>query len=523
MSEPETLRPITKVPPELLREIARELTITNRGKRGEEARWAPTDEQMGFWRDCYEHDWVLAFKPRQVFYTTAGLLDDLMFTIVNTRRGHRIETWLIWDTDEKVLSKLDVLEDWCQQLKIEHKRVGNTIEFPRGGRPPSVIRAFTAGGKRTGASLTAHRIHASEVPFYENPAAVWASLDPSLVEGGCCVVETTMDMVVPKVVKEAWDRSPANGWHRHFLSVEKHSLYRSDPAKLPPEDEDWMRDAGFTNRETMAWLSVKLWRTFGGDRVRLLREYPATIDHLFMMAEDRWVRARPEVLPHRNFHVGDYSLKVYVEPERTSGQVVLVVDTAGGTGNDGSTIVGLDKRDGRLVCSFKDNRIQVDELATMIEATVKLYTLVPADAAPWLPFALRPKTQKPHLRIESNAIGEATVQACRRRGLQVDEVWQDEASKYRVMLEAKRAVEAKQCFGPSELVEECESCHRHKEKGTFEGPKDLLMSIGMGYDFIGKHPYRPPEEFEPHDAPRKVDMKKALARRRKILGMRRVF
>ena len=82
MQEPAPLKPITKIPPELLVEVARELTITNRGKRGEEAHWNPTEEQIAFWRDCYEHDWVLGFKPRQVFYTTAACLDDLLFTVV---------------------------------------------------------------------------------------------------------------------------------------------------------------------------------------------------------------------------------------------------------------------------------------------------------------------------------------------------------------------------------------------------------------------------------------------------------
>lgn len=503
--------------PDVLETVARCLKITQH-EGGHQALWEPNDEQRTLWNATWASPLVYALKPRQIGISTSELLADYLFAKLNADEGNPVEVWLVWDTDEKAQSKLEVIEAFDAQLREQDpewgpaiRRKDNQLLIPtKGAKTNTKIIALTAGGKRVGAGNTCHRLHASELPAWRDASSTWNSLVQSIIIGGRGVIETTM-LLGQELPRRLWYGD--NDWRNVFFDVESHAEYRMDPAGFNPADPDLplskMEELGFTRRDTMAFIQWAFRNKCDGDFAALGREYPQTAEQAFASAQGRWVRVTPPQAPSQGFRVGQHAVRIFHAPPRTSGQVSIWVDTAGGMGRDASAIAVLDKKDQRLVASFVDNEATTDELALVAAAVQRYYTRPEPptmaryeDAAP----------RVPPLRIETNGIGRATYQAAVKLGAEVTDISQHGSdggsSTYRLLLKAKRAIEAGVVYGPPELQDECDSLHT--KDGKFYGRKDLLVCIGGALEEIEDNPYRAPIGYR---QPAVYDLKKRVRSR----------
>lgn len=206
----------------------------------------------------------------------------------------------------------------------------------------------------------------------------------------------------------------------------------------------------------------------------------------FISFDGAWYRKQPEMLPYDLLEPA--KVKIFVQPVFTSGQLVVGVDTGGGLMQDSSAIAVIDKRDGRLVASWKSASATIEELSRVIQLVVKHYTPTVKSV---LPGVLGDRAgSPPHTVIEKNGIGVGTYQACIRLGVPCSDQNTTDERRY-TGLEAVRRKAAEGLFcGPEELQEEARLLV--VKKGKFEGPKDLSMAGGFAYNWIAKSPYIAP-------------------------------
>lgn len=491
MTEP---LPIVPIPAEVCDQFARLLRIETQTAGGEERLWEPTRQQREQWKHGESKRQMFVLKARQIYLTTAELLQDLLFTVLNTERGHRIETWLVWDTDEKAREKLSIIEDWAGQLGIECRKSGNALLFGRGaGRKPSAIRAFTAGGKRTGAGLTAHRVHVSELPFFQDPSRFLISLGPALGLSGRCVIETTM-APNPGPCISLWRENKA--FSNVFYSVASHDAYKASPTEndgrvpqdewepLSPDFEDWIRDEWPTNlpydRECAAFLQWALVAKVAGDKAELLREYPLGVEHCFALAAGRWIKTTPIVMDFRaeTIERGDgkppLTAEIYVEPEHIRQKALIGVDTSGGLGGDSSAVVVM-AEDKEVLATFYSNHAPISDLCVVVDHLRDMYTHRPRRKH----VILRdPEPIPPVVIVEANGIGRAVIQELElQHDIEPATYNATRDRRYSALLEVQREVDAGVVFAGEDLKNECELLH--VDKGDFRGPKDMCSAIGF--------------------------------------------
>jgi|GEM_PF-1792850 len=515
-------RPGLVIPqPRFCAEVASTLKITHAETR-QTMLWEPTDLQVKHWENVATNRFTYTLKARQVFISTAQNLYNLLFTVLNTAQGNHIETWLVWDTDEKVTAKLIEISDFATQLDIEHRLVtgDGRIEFARGRNKPSLIRGFTAGGKRMGAGLTANMVHLSELPFWADPDATFLAMGPAVGKNGRLHIETTM-AAGSELSRRLWDE-PRNQFARGklFLSVEDHPWYKMDPEDvrtddqkkshpkdknpLPADIEAKLRSEGMTDRPTMAFCWWAYMNLTGEDWIETLREYPPTPRHCFNLASGRWIRCSPEVLPHRSVMCGSGArqnvLKVYVEPHAGSGQYVIGVDTAGKKGITRHAVAVIDKETGELAaCCVLDDDDHYGLVEVIAEAQ-RFYTVVPESARVWLRDGTIEREVPPAV-IEANGPGAATLTIARHQGLDVIEYHTTHDTNVVGLLEVRKKAEAGVLKGPDELAQEANHLTREQKHvdapAVFKGLKDLCMAISAAYVYMRGDPYEAPaEEFQ---------------------------
>jgi hypothetical protein len=486
------------VPPEYTEQIARRLKITNRNT-GVMSNWEPNNEQIALWRAIWSHVMVYVLKVRQIGASTAVCLDDVLWTSVNDSGGHRVRCGIVVDTDAKARERIQVCWSFIEQLGLHAKlEIGrNTIVFPNG----SELIGMTAGGRRAGASMTFHRFHFTELPFWRDPGNSYTSLMQALVVGGQVIIETTMGVDDP-LAKDLWVRD--NDFHKLFFSFEEHHAYKMevDRSILSEELEDAMRREGFEDPEAMMFWQWLLLNRCGGDPVRCYREYPQRPEHSWLYAEGRWVRHTPRVVePVYRMEVSgtdeNVQVDVYRSPDEGSGQYVIGVDVAAGLDRDASSVAVVDKRDLSIMASFVSPTIKTDDLAVVAVDVQRHFTTMTG--------GMRPRPRVPSLLIETNGVGIGTYHMASSMGAEVSEVKTSEKTKYDGLLLVKRYVEAGSCFGPARLADECDELR--VEDGKFLGPKDLCMALGFCYDHITRNRFVP--DISPPD-PNQANFMRAL-------------
>ncbi len=257
-------------------------------------------------------------------------------------------------------------------------------------------------------------------------------------------------------------------WHHDWSMAEGTHLIRARTYDNPFLPEDYIRglEARLTPEEVRAYINGE-----------------------FVSFDGAWFRQQPTACAHELLD----GMRVFMRPEQTSGQLILGVDTGGGVDRDACSLALVDKRDLRLVASWKDATASIDTMTRKARLLVDHFTTSVQPHFPGLYSAT--VNPPPEAVVEKNGIGMATVQQFRAAGIQCVELHTTEATRYAGMLAVRNAVSAGQLFGPPELLEEARLLT--VKAGDFKGPKDLSMAIGMAYNHIDRHPYVKPAERKP--------------------------
>jgi len=479
-----------------LERLAGALQITDHAT-GLLTKWKPNTEQTRLWEEGSKYRLNYALKPRQIGISTSECLKDLAFVCSNAAAGTPVDCWIVFDTEAKGLSKLELCQNFAKQLHRDCIRRDNQLLFPTAGTDTySKISAMTAGGKRTGAGLSCHRLHMSELPAWQDAAGAFTAIMSCLNRAGHGVIETTI-LLGQEISKRLWTSSPSNGWNSVFFSVEEHLEYRRPKELFEPNHpelpEEKLRNIGFQNIETMAFIQYAYKNLVDEDFLALGREYPVNAAQCFAAAEGRWIRNTPPTVPHTGHKVGEHTLRIFIPPEETSGQCVIGLDTAGGLGQDRSAIAVLDRKTRKLCASFVDEWITIEKLIAVAIEAQKLYTRHEKNEYPTMQ---DPPPKEPLLIIEANGIGHASIQQYMSQyGGNFRKLTQSEGTTYACMLQSKIWVERGVIVGPWELVEEADQCHTENQK--FKGRKDLLVSIGMALQNINEIPFQERKDPEP--------------------------
>jgi hypothetical protein len=502
----------------LLYHSARQCTITNQAT-GQMWRWEPNDYQKIFWKIADDDDrHRYAVKCRQQGLSTSELLRDTLFVGGNAVRETPVDVFLIWHKDEEAQAKLSVCEDFARQLGIKCKRSGNHLYFPvKGHHRQGTISAITAGGKRAGAANTAHHIHFSENPAYRDAGETFLSAMSTLVGAGTACIETTM-LIVQEQPKALWDKSTSE-WVKVFFGVEDHKLYRRPAEEFREYHPDvpgrLLREWGMTNVESMAFMQKIFEEKCGGDIYKLGREYPPSPEVAFQSAKGRWVHITPDVCAYESRPVpeADVSCRIFVPPDELwetdqavlshaaytwpdcGDRIIIGVDTAGcRPGSDRSAVAVMDRRDGRLLASYRDDEATVEQLALVVRHLAQRYT-APTAVNPWTRKEMG--GQYPLVIVEVNGIGQTTAQRLEHHGVTHRRYNAKAGDTHGMMLAAKRSVESGATFGSEWLAEECDSVSYVDTK--WHGRKDLLVSVGICAKEIERSPWIPPPPAKRRD------------------------
>ena len=363
--------------------IPRLLMILNQEQEGAIATWRINDEQREVLRAIVEHERVIVLKGRQMGVSTISLLAVLAFAVANPG----VPCAVVADTREKAQGLLARLAGWCDQLEITlSSRNKGSIELDNAG-PDGVrttIDALSAvsraegGESRVGRSKSYGFIHCSELAFWLSDAAVFRGLTSTALPGARIVIESTAS-AADNLFRALWNGKSDDGWHRVFLPVERHAVYRAAPDVI--DDETWEKlqapRYGFTRRDTAAWWWTRMRGHFAGDETGAMREYPQLPEHCFSFAKGRWILKYLEAHPRQE---GSWDAEgkryqgwhVYREAWGDEG-LVFGVGVAAGGGGDSSAIVVLSMLTGTIVATWMSHTTSLPDFVEVIKDAGEKY------------------------------------------------------------------------------------------------------------------------------------------------------
>lgn len=210
-------------------------------------------------------------------------------------------------------------------------------------------------------------------------------------------------------------------------------------------------------------------------------EYRAYINGEFVSFDGSWYQKTPGLARFEDWN----GVRIFRQPSDCSRQLVLGVDTGGGVDRDSCALALVDKRDSRLVASWKSSIASIAEMTALTKLLVAKYTRTLTSTHP----GILPDRQElgPLAIIEKNGIGQATYQSFLKAGISCSAFSTTEATRYQGLLAVRIAANDGILAAGDDLLEEARLLT--VKDGKFVGPKDLSMAIGFAYNHINKHPF----------------------------------
>lgn len=438
-----------------------------------------TSEQRGILATALRTRRLVVGKGRQVGCSTVLVYLLMLAAIMNPG----LPIVIVADEQEKAEALLSKVKAWLAQLN-RHLVVDNvrSIQLKNGAtieaRSAISRAASVTGESRVGRSKSYGVVYATEMAFWENARAVWASLTSTALATAAFFVDSTGtpgETLFRGLVEGGNDDAEAanEDWERLFIGVEEHESYRADPTLI--SDETWARlqeDHRFTRRDSAAWWHRKLRVDFNGDTSRMLREFPVVFDHMFTFREgqhiSRWVDAAVRV---------DGAWNVYVE--QPDEPLVLGVDTGAGIGQDASSLAFIGHRTGRLVRTWRSNTLPIPGFISFVDQAI-------TDFAPVATL------------VESNGVGAVVYQAVSHRSgveEQKSGAGTGEVQERRDRL--RDSIESGDVPIGGHLIEEARSSTvraKRREDGSvravFEGMDDVLSATSFARKWREANPWR---------------------------------
>lgn len=319
--------------------FAAQLTILDQ----ETARYVPfvlNAEQLEILRIALVRRQLIIGKGRQIGSSTVFVFLLMVLAIMNPGLPICI-VGDSWDTADGLLEKVrHWLEDDMGLALVKNDT--RTKVLPNGATLVAKTANSRAGNddgqgseSKVGRSKTFAVVYGTEVAFWANARAVWASLTGTATLNQILFADSTGspgETLYKEILDGAVDFAPGNNpvkWVRAFFGVEEHVGYRADPGSI--DDATWaslQKEHGFKRRDSAAWWWWKLTEHVK-DAFRMLREFPVLLDHMFTFRLGqhitRWlVSSDVDIDGHWN---------IYRNPDPTDPAIVGV-DTALGLGDD---------------------------------------------------------------------------------------------------------------------------------------------------------------------------------------------
>lgn len=403
--------------------------------------------------ELIEHDRTIYLKARQMGISTLMVFYTLMLGILNAD----IRVAIVADKFDNSMGLLEKIRDFCRQLGVNLKTDNQKRLVLSNGSSYDAITVNTGiGGDSTaGRSKTFHVLLLSEAAYYKDSHAVFASLTSSAIPGAITIVESTATPG-PTMFRSLWDNS---NFYKRFLSMQDHAAYRRPDNEI--SDEQWRAlkiKFGFQDRGAASFWWSKLHNEFGGDRNRLLREYPILPEHSWSTASGRWISRDP---PVRTPVSTVSKTQIFADP-KFGGHYIMGVDVSAGVGRDRSSIVVWDLVSRQIAAIYSSSDDKMPEVAAEIAALHRLFA--------------------PHnIYIEKNGIGGYwLVPEVRKLNIPVTEITTSESSKYSGLLLVKVAVEKDGVAADQVFADECSALAYElvgqKEKFTH---CDVLMALSF--------------------------------------------
>ncbi|HJZ06409.1 MAG TPA: hypothetical protein VJ327_11265 [Patescibacteria group bacterium] len=459
-----------------------------------------------------QSDWIktidanqysICLKSRQVYVSTASLYYVLMWAI--THPGLTAAVYI--DSYTKATNFLHIIEDWLGQLGIKCTESNSKyIRLPN----DTTIRAFSAVSRapgdfsRAGRSTTAHLLYFSEMAFYSDPEALFASATASATPDAKIIIESTSSgegTFFAKLYNTA-------GWVSRFYGIEAHPAYTSD---LPITNKEWanLQTLGFTSRPHASFFQQRLTGFYIGDLKRLLLEMPILEEHAWLSISGRFIDRDLQVIPYITNKIRD--LHIY-QPPTAKTRYIIGYDPSGGTERDHAAIAVGDLYTGRLCASWAANNLDTDQQIEVLKQIYGFYN-IPEDR-----HKFSDEKYVHTIAVERNGVGLGLLPFLRKQALPLYEVTTESGnkdfSKYANFLQVKRAVESSLLQGDQHLADEVKGLARDS-RGRFVGKDDLIAATSFYLGYIARHnPQRPATALDPHIY---FDGSKAFKQKRAII------
>lgn len=345
------------------------------------------EEQQRFERERTGRDIVL--KSRQIGFSTLELMRGLYLS--STRNSFNT---VVAGHDQSLVQDLfESVRFAAEGLEAVGKLPGttrDTVRMLRFGGLGSTVSVTEAGAtersaSKKGHSGTIHRLHATEVARWAEPAESMKGFLGAVPDDGEVVIESVAAGAGGWFYDHVMDALAGRGRYKlHFYPWFEHLAYRAavpddfDPS--PCDDtEKLLRSLGCDD-EQIAWWRGKV-EDFGDD---VLEQYPPTPELAFRASGRTWfdqrdldaiasevrpaIRDAPIVFRGQRFGTA----KIFAEPV-PGGVYVVFGDPSEGVAGDGSSATVLEARTGHVVATWWSDTVAPGDFGLVLAVLGWLY------------------------------------------------------------------------------------------------------------------------------------------------------
>ena len=296
----------------------------------------------------------ITVKPRQVKMSSAIMARNFTDTMLTPNFNTLV---MCQDDDTKSLFRGRARQHWKDLEKVGLApaiTVDNSYEMEFGGINSRIV--FRTATEKGGRAYTFHRVHLSEIAFYENAPGVMTAILPSMSSQICEIdIESTSNGPSGTFWEVAMKADESDQeWGLIFYPWWWEESYVADPAVYLTTDlserEEWlMGEHGLTLAQIAFRRSIRrLWASLGPDAPPVEREYAEDLESAFSAGEDSVFD--PEELGRVKAMLRDPIRKddegrlwVWREPMPGAGYVIGADVAAGGATQDNSAAFVIDK------------------------------------------------------------------------------------------------------------------------------------------------------------------------------------
>jgi hypothetical protein len=263
------------------------------------------------------------------------------------------------ESTQRLLAKVHFYIENMKGLQVKTRySTKNEIVFLNTG---STFYIGTAGARKFGRGDTIHRLHGSEVAFWDNPEELTAGLFQAVPRDGRIVLESTANGVGNFFHRQVQNSLKNMGRFKlHFFPWNIFNEYELQPLEtfqLTDQEALLVRDFGLTPGQIL-WMREKLVEF---ERPELFKqEYPLTIEEAFLSSGWSFF-PEAKIFPREPVEkVGNW---VVWEQPIPGEEYAFGVDSSAGVGRDDASIEICRASTYEQVAEFVDDRTSPDKLA----------------------------------------------------------------------------------------------------------------------------------------------------------------